>query len=90
MARRQIAFEVDPSMGPRPSSRGYAACNSCCFFDWDLQWGRDLVVADTWLGVYTGIGMESLQWGRDLVVADTHAGVDGETVPASAFNGAAT
>ena len=55
-----------PSMGPRPSSRGY----SISFLledddEGDLQWGRDLVVADTFL-----------------------PGID--SVPEHPFNGAAT
>jgi len=36
-----------------------------------LQWGRDLVVADTPDDAAVEIPIGGLQWGRDLVVADT-------------------
>ena len=60
-----------PSMGPRPSSRGYDALNLRVPPGVNLQWGRDLVVADTKGIENTAKEGATLQWGRDLVVADT-------------------
>ena len=37
-----------------------------------LQWGRDLVVADTVFQAVRVAKDLDLQWGRDLVVADTN------------------
>ncbi len=36
-----------------------------------LQWGRDLIVAETVRLLFAAISTESLQWGRDLIVAET-------------------
>ena len=54
-----------------------------------LQWGRDLVVADTVRRGYALTYRSELQWGRDLVVADTRASTLNDEKP-SRFNGAAT
>ena len=58
-------------MGPRPSSRGYPGGSAELTALLTLQWGRDLVVADTWLDEQGKSPATTLQWGRDLVVADT-------------------
>ncbi len=54
-----------------------------------LQWGRDLIVAETCLSFGVRLADLLLQWGRDLIVAET------PTRPTKAseikrFNGAAT
>ena len=58
-------------MGPRPSSRGYLVPVEIVYRDVSLQWGRDLVVADTPTLRSVVCAHSALQWGRDLVVADT-------------------
>ena len=78
-----------PSMGPRPSSRGYGLKGDILICLKNLQWGRDLVVADTQQQFESTERRTGLQWGRDLVVADTMTWA-GESGGVFAFNGAAT
>src|SRR5579885_2187662 len=60
------------SMGPRLNSRGdsRSRCNHVAAGD-RLQWGRDLIVAETEQPVAGGLVLPALQWGRDLIVAET-------------------
>ncbi len=60
------------SMGPRLDSRGNrAACISELLRQMRLQWGRDLIVAETPASRSCRTTNGRLQWGRDLIVAET-------------------
>ncbi len=62
----------DASMGPRLDSRGNEECGHEFSEDTiPLQWGRDLIVAETTPLVASAPVASTLQWGRDLIVAET-------------------
>ncbi len=54
-----------------------------------LQWGRDLIVAETQSCASYRAASERLQWGRDLIVAETDV-INPNTATTAGFNGAAT
>ncbi len=56
-----------------------------------LQWGRDLIVAETRLTpVLSRLRGSRLQWGRDLIVAETRPDQVRLVDDDQRFNGAAT
>ena len=60
------------SMGPRLDSRGNNRCGGFRLIGGaPLQWGRDLIVAETAVASVRRRGEWRLQWGRDLIVAET-------------------
>ena len=63
-------------MGPRLDSRGnHVGLRACGVGANALQWGRDLIVAETWRTHFTErFNAQALQWGRDLIVAETNLG----------------
>ena len=80
-----------PSMGPRLDSRGNVSTPPVTLALPVLQWGRDLIVAETERLMLWPIGWtQFLQWGRDLIVAETPQVVIVSLCNAEAFNGAAT
>ena len=59
-------------MGPRPDDRGNGGNRrDTKRFIGSLQWGRDLMIAETLLGVVGIVDDSWLQWGRDLMIAET-------------------
>ncbi len=65
-------WEAEASMGPRLDSRGNDPLILMLSPDpYSLQWGRDLIVAETYWGYSHGELRRQLQWGRDLIVAET-------------------
>ena len=59
------------SMGPRLSGRGKATAIRTRAMEIRLQWGRDLVVAESGRRDEGNLIYQWLQWGRDLVVAES-------------------
>ncbi len=58
-------------MGPRRYRRGWAADASVAYNGTgELQWGRDVIVADGRAGRRRIALANLLQWGRDVIVAD--------------------
>ncbi len=56
-----------------------------------LQWGRDLIVAETPAACEQADFFHvRLQWGRDLIVAETAVALCFPSVGKDGFNGAAT
>ncbi len=55
-----------------------------------LQWGRDLIVAETTTTAAIWGAAATLQWGRDLIVAETRQAVAPPATRQTSFNGAAT
>ena len=55
-----------------------------------LQWGRDLTVAEIQGGGFFDGLLTLLQWGRDLTVAEMSRAPRGRCSRRSGFNGAAT
>src|SRR5579885_3739530 len=59
-------------MGPRLNSRGDEPYRDIARLTIQrLQWGRDLIVAETKDGEDCLLAVYKLQWGRDLIVAET-------------------
>ncbi len=59
-------------MGPRLNSRGDEPYRDIARLTIQrLQWGRDLIVAETWARIAAETTSRWLQWGRDLIVAET-------------------
>ena len=59
-------------MGPRLVSRGKLdALARCRERQVELQWGRDLLVAERTIQKYLVSVLCLLQWGRDLLVAES-------------------
>ena len=58
-------------MGPRLVSRGKSAAITSGAENYSLQWGRDLLVAESGLRIGGAISPRRLQWGRDLLVAES-------------------
>ena len=77
-------------MGPRLDSRGNLAAGSKYTAITGLQWGRDLIVAETIVDHVGTWAAGQLQWGRDLIVAETRLDVSGSASVFAGFNGAAT
>ncbi len=77
-------------MGPRLVSRGKTILgggrNRRCI---ELQWGRDLLVAESPVIDVPKEIEQWLQWGRDLLVAE-RPWTSGASPRAASFNGAAT
>ncbi len=57
-------------MGPRLVSRGKQPGAASLVLDNRLQWGRDLLVAESVVFVLVVVDVGLLQWGRDLLVAE--------------------
>jgi hypothetical protein len=76
-------------MGPRLNSRGDMIIATPRVSVNGLQWGRDLIVAETGASSRHRGKKRSLQWGRDLIVAETSM-TSAAVEAASCFNGAAT
>ncbi len=65
--RRQLT-----SIGPRLDSRGNPLdTDKLVAAIVELQWGRDLIVAETYATAWGFAASRELQWGRDLIVAET-------------------
>ena len=57
-------------MGPRPFGRGRCDKAFERGYNWGLQWGRDLSVAEGFVDGIKDAEIPQLQWGRDLSVAE--------------------
>ncbi len=69
---QQLADQGLASMGPRLDSRGNLIRSTRRSpRAVVLQWGRDLIVAETDFRGPCRVEAAALQWGRDLIVAET-------------------
>ncbi len=68
LTRRSIPTKA--SMGPRLGSRGKLNLRHIRMLFIQLQWGRDLEVAERQTHFQPARGLCLLQWGRDLEVAE--------------------
>src|SRR5579884_3548865 len=74
-------------MGPRLNSRGDSRGGPSLRGNRMLQWGRDLIVAETRPYREPSRLFTELQWGRDLIVAETPARGSTEAARAAASMG---
>ena len=77
------------SMGPRPDGRGERVIARTETHFAQLQWGRDLTVAESFEDTPKVGDVKLLQWGRDLTVAESSR-TSPDIPMSSCFNGAAT
>ncbi len=70
---------VAASMGPRSADRGNREISGCPADKETLQWGRDQLIAETYVDRYGGLENLKLQWGRDQLIAETAASSGSES-----------
>ena len=76
MRKPACRCDTRASMGPRLVSRGKALSIALLTSsDFGLQWGRDLLVAESKYDQGEIEALAKLQWGRDLLVAESCGGL---------------
>ena len=59
-----------PSMGPQHDSCGRLSCRVWVTRSQNLQWGRNMIVAEGKILFSRTRRVNSLQWGRNMIVAE--------------------